>query len=161
MNSTGQRVLKGRELVTCSWSRRAMSAFSSRAHRCASLVVSTACLAICFTRGPVALMDASYSCWDWLTGFTRPRPPMSIGNAKRSRSIPATWCSKRAGIRTSEMERSNNNNFNIIVIVFIIILDHPSLYPRIGGSGVWLEELLKHFGYIWWKCSMREGWQRF
>ena len=77
MNSTARWVFKGRELVTYSCSRRALSAFSCRVHRCApatssSLGGSTACLAICFTRGPVALMDASYSYRDCLTGFTRP-----------------------------------------------------------------------------------------
>ena len=111
MNSTARWVFKGRDLVTYSKSRRALAAFSWRAHRCApatssSLGCSTACLAICFTRWAVALMDASYSCWDWLAGFTRPRLPMPTGSARRSRSVSATWCSKRAGIRTSEMARS-------------------------------------------------------
>ena len=70
---------------------------------------STACLTICF-KGAVALMDVSYSCRDWLTGFTRPRPPMRTGNARRSRSVSVTWCSKRDGIRTSEMARSKGSS---------------------------------------------------
>ena len=59
-----------------------------------------------FHKGDGCFDGASYSCRDWLTGFTRPRPPMRTGNARRSRSVSTTWCSRSGGIRTSEMKRT-------------------------------------------------------
>ena len=132
INSTAHWVFKGRDLVTYSRSCHALSAFSWRTHRCmpvtsSSLGGSTACLTICFTRGAVALMDASYSCCNWLMESTRLRSPMGTGSTRRSCSVPVTWCSKRAGIRTSEMVRSKKNckcKFNVKHRE--CLLNHPS-----------------------------------
>ena len=113
-NSTARSVLLGKDSLTCSHCIFNHSSFSLRVLACKVLIsVSSgglwACLMICRTRGPVILIDASYSCDAVLAGLTNPSPPKRTGSSKRSCSSCVVTCSVIAGTSKSAMARSSGS----------------------------------------------------